>query len=620
MDGVRGGEGHYYRLAPVLTFLPALFLGACSDTELAAPQNFANDPEVCEESAAPSNYSVSQDSSCTAEPTVGSFEPVIEWQWQEHPLYEGSNDVLAAPAVANLTDDDGDGDVDADDIPDIVFTSFQGGQGDNQAALNAISGDGSGMHWSIAEADGHLVAYAGCVAIGDLDGDGSKEVCTGGTTVALVCLNGADGSVRWTGGTETSAAGCPAIADMDGDGRAEVVFGRQILDWQGELLAVGDGGEGGTYHTSFPIDWDGDGTLEVVAGNTIYELDGSVLWQDDGDDGFPAVGDFDGDGLPDMVRTGHGAVELILNDGTLAWSVALPGGGNGGPPTVADFDGDGDPEVGVAGYSLYTVLDTNGGVLWSKEASDASSSRTGSSVFDFEGDGTAEVVYADEHSLWILDGATGAVLMEETGHASSTLIEYPLIVDVDNDGSTEIVLPSSDASSPGWHGITVIGDASDSWAPARPVWNQYAYHITNVENDGSIPREQEENWAVWNSFRAGGSELGAAHWRADLRLGEPIACLEECDAGAVRLYVPVENGGLAEARGVEVAVLAGETEVARETLSRVDAGEAGWTEEITIDLASWGSGDLVLRVDPDDAVEECDVGNNDWSLGAWPCP
>ena len=147
-----------------------------------------------------------------------------------------------------------------------------------------------------------------------------------------------------------------------------------------------------------------------------------------------------------------------------------------------------------------------------------------------EGDGIAEVVYSDEHTLWVFDGRDGSVLMEQTGHASGTLMEYPLIADVDNDGSTEIIVASNNYTFLGWNGITVIGDANNSWAPARPIWNQYAYHITNVNNDGSIPAVQQNNWLSWNNFRAGGTELGPANWRADVHFGD-VHCGHSLDLG-----------------------------------------------------------------------------------------
>ena len=46
-----------------------------------------------------------------------------------------------------------------------------------------------------------------------------------------------------------------------------------------------------------------------------------------------------------------------------------------------------------------------------------------------------EVVFADAADLWVLDGATGAVKLREPEHSSSTVIEYPVIADVDNDAT-----------------------------------------------------------------------------------------------------------------------------------------------------------------------------------------
>ena len=120
--------------------------------------------------------------------------------------------------------------------------------------------------------------------------------------------------------------------------------------------------------------------------------------------------------------------------------------------------------MGFAAEKYYRVLNgEDGALLWENPTKDASSKATGSSVFDFEGDGAAEVVYADEDNLWVYDGATGTVEMKWESHASGTLSEYPIIVDVDGDGSTEIVVASNNYAFAGSTGITVIGDATESW-------------------------------------------------------------------------------------------------------------------------------------------------------------
>jgi hypothetical protein len=326
------------------------------------------------------------------------------------------------------------------------------------------------------------------------------------------------------------------------------------------------------------------------------------------------------DGRPDLVRAGGGTVIVTLNDGTVLWENPMTGGGSGGPPTVADFDGDGLPEVGVADLSKYSVYDTDGTLLWANTVSDYSSSQTGSSVFDFEGDGASEVVYADEHTLWIFDGATGAVKMEQPGHASGTLMEYPLIVDVDNDGTTEIVVASNNYAFEGWNGITVIGDADDSWMDSRPIWNQYAYHITNVDNDGSIPRFQTPNWLTWNSFRAGGTEIGPSHWQSDLFPGVPQLCTVECWDDRVRMYVPVFNQGRVDANDVAVHLIREDGVTIRtDSLPLVHTGGSAYLGPVDLTRDHWGTGELTIYIDQPEAIDECREHNNAVSLGVFPC-
>lgn len=613
---------------------PLLLLTACSEYELAkartpepgetgTPDTAPPADETCEGAGAPPPYAVVVDEACVAEPTVGTFTPVVEWQWATDTVHGGYDQVMATPAVANLNDDDGDGDVDADDIPDIVVATYVHPAYTSAGIVTAMSGDGSGVLWSVAAPGGQGTFGCSGVAIGDLDADGWPEVCVSGTASAVVCLAGVDGSLRWAAGSETSAYGGPAIADLEGDGLAEVILGRQVFRHDGTPVWVGAGGRGSGYGFSFAVDWDLDGRQEIVAGDTVYDTDGSILWSHPHGDGMPAVGDFTGDGLPDLVQVANDTVTLVGHDGTTLWQTAVPGG-RGGPPTVADFDGDGEPEVGVAGRSQYSVIDTDGTVLWSNVTQDYSSSITGSSVFDFEGDGDAEVVYADEVDLWVYEGATGAVMIRETGHASGTLFEYPVIADVDGDGATEIVLGSNQLSYTGWQGITVIGDADSSWAPARPIWNQFAYSITNIEDDGSVPTRPAPNWLSWNNFRAGGTELGPSGWRPDLGLGAPELCLDDCDAGVVHVWVPVENTGLIAATGTIPLSLrqhgASGPEVAGDPVGVVGSGTARYLGPYTLDAAAWGTGHLVAVIDPDAALDECDEDDNVVDLGAWPCP
>ena len=614
-------RGRYHRPRPrrcvlgrALVIVAALSC-ACTDYELLGRDYPKGGDDTACAVVGASAYDVSQDDACSFEREPGGFEPTVEWQWSSASAAPGYEDVMMMPAV---------GDVDADGVPEVVFTAYAGTGYTAAGALVILSGDGSGEEAAWTDIGGYSPCGAGGVALGDLEGDGTPEIVVVSADQRLLALH-ADGTLLWATEQHSADFGVlsyPAIADMDGDGLAEVTCGRAIFDHQGALLGVGAHGQGGSYGISAVADLDLDGDLELVVGNAAYRRDGSALWSNGLPDGWTAVGDFDGDGLGEVVSVPSGAVYLSDTDGSLIWGpLAVPGGG-GGPPTVADFDGDGAPEVGVAGYSGYVVYDGDGTQLWLTDTQDHSSARTGSSVFDFEGDGRWEVVYADEVTLWVYDGATGAPVLEETGHSSWTLYEYPVLVDVDADGETEIVLASNDSIASGWQGITVIGDASGTWAPSAQVWNQHAYHITNVEDDLSIPAAPAMNWLTGhNSYRAGGLRERPGIPAPDLRPSEPDICWY-CDEPAVSLGVQVENRGTADVSApVNVSVYARQLDGTRSWLGagRVEddilAGRA--SETLVFDLALPELGLLQgLTVEVDDngtsgsEIEECDEDDN----------
>src|SRR5690606_25880834 len=86
------------------------------------------------------------------------------------------------------------------------------------------------------------------------------------------------------------------------------------------------------------------------------------------------------------------------------------------------------------------------------------------------------------------------------------------------------------ASRPtGTLGIRVYRDAADRWVRSRMIWNQHAYHVTNVEDDGTIPRLSAAriNWTEpgLNNFRQNVQGTGAPEESPDLtsRGASPLA-------------------------------------------------------------------------------------------------
>ncbi len=511
-------------------------------------------------------------------PPPGEFQPVIKWKWTGSTVAPGWNQVMMTPAVANLTDDNADGEIDENDIPDVVFSTFTGSAYGSDGILRAVSGDSGIEIWNATAAASRVVPGSS-IAIADIDDDGMPEIIACGTQVGAiqpVLAFEHNGTLKWASTDPAIVCGyaSPAIANLDQVGLPEILVRYAVIDaadgslrWRGRA--------GGSF-TSF-YDIDGDGFLDVVGGNVAYDRNGDEIWsRPDYDDGYNAIADLDGDDAPDVILvngSNHHVMAFRGVDGSDLWAapqdvnqgVATPSGPNGGgPPTISDFDGDGKPEVAVAGGYGYVVFEGESGApKWFRSTIDLSSRATGSSVFDFEDDGFAEVLYADERQLHIYRGTDGEPLLTMC-NSSGTLWEYPLVVDVDNDERAEIVVarnnyafPTCLDSTPADTGIAVIEDELDNWVRTRRIWNQHTYHVTNVNEDGSVPAIEADNWEILglNNFRQNVQPI-AVSAAPDLIISSIGADLFACPL--VTVEAVVENiGDAGAAAGIPVAFYEG---------------------------------------------------------------
>ncbi|MSP54920.1 MAG: hypothetical protein EXR69_04845 [Myxococcales bacterium] len=625
-------------LAPVPVLVPALLLGltalgACSiDNGLSglkdnpgadnadsgfSPDTGGGNTDVC----GPLNLDCADagvDETCEAEAHAGSFTPIVKW------MNESVGDAYATPVVARLTDTDGDGRLTAADMPTVVVANAVG-------ELVAMRGDDGTVLWRA----GSFGAEPMTPAIGDLDGDGWPEVVGAGTS-GTSALRGTDGSVYWRSpayvGGKAPNCGAVGIYDLDADGLPEVIIGGEIKEGTtGVKLAQGRGDGSGNYGFSpfgVAADINQDGQLEVIVGNAVYDKSGRSLWNNGQSDGFVAVANFDADPYGEIVVSNVGTVRLQDDDGTVLWSKPGTMGSTSGSPTVADFDGDGNADIGVAGNNVYKVFDRAGNEKWRVRVQDSSSGFTGSSVFDFEGDGKAEVVYADENDLYVFDGATGAVKLKQPEHSSATCSEYPAVADVDNDGHAEIIYTSS-AYSGSEIGVRVVGDADNSWMPSRAVWNQHAYNITNISDDGSVPALPLTNWLTYNNFRSGDLAAATGGALSDAIPVQGDACLKECASGRLSLVVAIGNQGTSELpAGVALSAYAvtDGPAVFLQTQTVPDAVPSGTTSvglQFDFDTADLPFGPIQFIADDANGVgvvTECNEDNNTLVISEELCP
>ncbi len=567
---------------------------------------------------------INQNDECEGVIQVGSFDPIVKWSKDTFSVAPESNQVMMTPIVGPFIDTDGDDDADADDMPVVAFITYYG------SVIRVVSGEDGSEILNIVD---NNVQGQGGLALADVDEDGWPDLVA--ATNSGLNVYDHNGGMIWSNsnlyGHIYGTCDNPAISDMDGDGHVEVIVGNAILDGRtGGILGLGDSGIGGiganVGTTAVAVDLDLDGEQEVVTGNSLYRKDGSTKATNYGPDGYVAVGNFDNDDEGEIVVSGGGQIRLQDTDLTVICETTIPGGDGyyfGGPATVADFDGDGEAEFAAASGSRYTVFENDCSINWQATTMDATSGNTGSSVFDFEGDGVAEAVYGDEQDLWVFSGVDGSVKLQHGDHSNNTWLEYPSIADVDGDGHADIAVANTAYSGiEDSYGVYVVSDANNSWRPGRKIWNQHAYHITNVLDDGSIPTDAEPPWLTYNSFRSGDMTPATGTGAADLIVSIDELCMESCDSGHVFVDVVLGNAGYSVVTSDVLLslyavltngdeVLAGETTVTTDVPAGETIDSVSIEAEVPADLAKW-----TVRIGSS-IVNECDHANNE-DTEEWP--
>jgi hypothetical protein len=400
----------------------------------------------------------------------------------------------------------------------------------------SVSVPGGRFHWSSP-------------AIADVDGDGSADVVVGGLDGRVHAYD-ADGAALagWpaaaiVSGGASAVASSPAVGDLDGDGSREVVVGTgslEVVNQHGGIVVLN---ANGTRRCAFQT------------GDKFNQ------WTGGGPDGFsdgvfnaPALGDVNGDGRDEIVFGSWDHQIRVLNaacqqmaafDNTdTVWSA----------PALFDVDGDGRAEIYIGGDATTDGTSHSGGFfralrytgvpqlaqLWVRLSSETFQSKP--AVGDINGDGRLEVVTgsgrsycvtqgrcSDSTKVWAFDLATGTDVAGWPRTARyDTFLTSPALGDVNGDGRSDVVIGSfrgargavAAFSGTGlllWE-VEPAADELLSSPVISDVWSTTGNEVV-VGAGGRMQVLNGATGAVVHSFGAGAfksaaavGELGAGRW------------------------------------------------------------------------------------------------------------
>ncbi|MGC9396709.1 MAG: FG-GAP repeat domain-containing protein [Anaerolineae bacterium] len=319
----------------------------------------------------------------------------------------------------------------------------------------------------------------------------------------------------------------PTVGDIDGDGDLEVI----VLGMDRRIHA-----------------WHHNGA--AVSGWPISQWNGDPLWR--GGRSSPALGDIDGDGLPEVVV---GTMSPVVNgeqdQNATLWAVngdssLVPGfpiqteQHIHSSPALGDIDGDGQLEIVVGvGQGITsgrtnivyawnhdgTPVQTPGGLLWPRETTNTVLAPP--ALGDIDGDGELEIVIGeggysptDNNKLyaWNADGSLvpGFPLLVPSPSpwaTGSLQLQYtPILADFDGDGTIEILVNHINS----WGFVVVEPDGTVSDIDGHPMrqglWASPM--VDDIDDDGLLEivaasGDADENGEVriWDESGAATSAL-----------------------------------------------------------------------------------------------------------------
>jgi len=476
----------------------------------------------------------------------------------------------------------------------------------------AISDNSIGVDIMLGNGDGTFQAPVGyataadprMVVTADFNGDGKLDIATTNAdseTISVLLGNGNGTFQSHMDNSTAVAASCISLAvgDLRNDGRIDIVAGCQSESRVAVLLSNGNGTFKAAKSYSVPI-----GVTDV------------------------AVGDFNGDGKPDVAVTNGGTnVSVLTGSGTGTLKAAVTFGTNFGPTGIVavDLNGDGKADIitadngspfGVVTATI-SVLLSNGKDMFADRTDYKVGGATGYGAYsgiavaDLTGKGKQDLIvpitYSSEVSILINKGkgtfdAPANYLLPSGPNAA-------VAGDFNNDHKADIAVANSNGSG----SITVLLNSGTGTFPAYTEYSTngipYGLAVGDFNKDGNL-----------DIVATNGSQNTVSVHLGNGTGAFPTFATYATGSGPIGVAVYDFNGdgwpdiAVTDSRGGTVSILINKADGSGTFLPKVDYAAAGGGAPLAIAAGSFrGNGKIDLAVATNSAFGGIEVllGNGD---------
>ncbi|MYS06687.1 hypothetical protein GTW71_09610 [Streptomyces sp. SID6041] len=307
--------------------------------------------------------------------------------------------------------------------------------------------------------------FLGSAVISDIDGDGDQDVVSQDARGNVALVWRGDGTGALGVGTAVQLNPAPGC-DTSGDNPCVVRFPTDV--------AVGD--------------FDGDGTPDLATSNTNTHNVSVVLGHGDGTFGTAAQFGLGGGTAPQSIATadldGDGHLDLVTSNTSTGTLSVLPGDGDGGFGTASsvpagvtlpsrlelgDVDEDGTPDAVVvapgAPGRVAVLLGDGAGGFGPANVLSAGANLSSASVADPNGDGHPDLVVSSAGShevvVWEGDGTGAFGTPLAFGLGGGRSPQATAVADLDGDGRVDVVTANNNGSATFTHDASVLFNATN---------------------------------------------------------------------------------------------------------------------------------------------------------------